>query len=343
MRLFPDLDNNALLSGPLTTQVAARPSFYSGNNVAVTVDMVQRDSLLALQNYVPATTATVSLLLGSAATVVSIPALTRTQEAGETASATAVLYSTATATATAGLYSGVTATGTAQLFGNTTALATATITRGTSCTLSLTVASVRTPKLMFGTVSAGEHYIATTMGMTVTTHTQSFTYFSSPSGGRNFVKIEDPGNDLYGNPQVMYVSPTLFSGSSGSTVTVREGSTTKVTDKFTFTDGKLTGIDISFINYSEQFYPANYPANQNDFNSSDPVPPKSYFRFIPDPDSIYGAKSVTVASAGTGFPDGVNIPFSIPSDDLKDGKPCTGFLRAVNGSVVSVVSISHRG
>ena len=334
-RYYADLDNNRLLAGPITTQIAPQPSFYSGNTVSVGVDMIQRDTLQNLQNYAPATGTTVSLILGSSTTVISVPALVRTNESGISATATCSLYSTITATATASLWSVVTAAVTASLFGNITAKAAATVTRGSVCTLSLSVVSVRTPSISYWAVTSAYEDLATTAGLSqlqlytinpVYRPVASFTHFKNSSNvGYNYVRIDDQGQDMYG-AQVYYCKD------SNTTTTADSLAATLVTDYFTFKDGKLVDVNPAFIDAND-----NMMENLNFYDL------RSRIIFVPDPDSIYCAKTVTVVSGGTGFPDGVNIPFSIPSDDGTDGLPCTGFVRAVNGSVVSVVSISSRG
>lgn len=154
--LFVDTDNNRLLAGPLTTQIATRPIFYGATAETVTVDLIERDSLQNLLNLAQPSGTTVALRVGVPGNVISVPSLSAISQAGITATATCSLFSTTTALGTASLYSGVTATATASLFGNITALATAVVTRGTACTLSLTVASVRLPIIAFGAVSAGQ-------------------------------------------------------------------------------------------------------------------------------------------------------------------------------------------
>lgn len=330
--LYVDTDNNRLLAGPLTTQLATRQVFYGGNTETVTVDLIQRDSLGNLGNLTPAAGTTVALLVGVPGNVISVPSLGLTTQAGITATATCSLFSTITATATAGLYTGVTATGTASLFGNITALATAAVTRGTACTLSLTVASVVSlPLLAIGVVSIGQNIQnVTSVGPGSNTAGQIRDYddtlfgdgrgkiFGSSTGvGDRYVEILDPGQNLFGSPQV-YVTNGL------SVVT-------NISSSFTFANGRLVSINPSFLD-------ALF-----DDASNQPTVDAATVKFVPDPDYAASALSVTVASGGSGFPDGVNIPFSISSDEDGDGRPCTGFLRAVNGSVVSVVSISSRG
>jgi len=340
--LYVDLDNNKLLGGPLTTLIASREVFYSGNTETINVDLIQRDSNSALLNYAPATGTTLSMVVGIPGTVISIPAMIRTTQAGITATATASLFSAVTATATVAKYSTVTATVTASLFGNITAQATAVVTRGTACTLSMTTVTVRTPSFQIGFVSRGS--AATASISTASTTSQAIPVKSNlPQGpGDAFIEIVDVGTGLYGSPQVYYANPW----NNGVTAAFE---TQNITSQCIFENGKLISIDSSFISSLVSFDNLDFvgplPVGENPGNNvytGNTTTVSASVIVVPDPNYVFSAGTVTVASAGTGFPDGVNIPFSIPSDE-PDGLPCTGFMRAVNGSVVSVVSISSRG
>jgi hypothetical protein len=353
-RYYADLDNNKLLTGPLSTQIASRPTFYSGNTVPVSVDLIQRDTLQNLQNYIPATGTTISLLLGSATTVISVPSLTQTSEAGITATATCSLYSTATATGTVAKYSVVTATVTASLYGNITAQAIAVMTRGTACTLSLTVVTAKTPEFRIGFVSKATAATASISTTSVSNYANPFKSNTVYGVGDTFIEITQSGFGLYGNPQVYFAKPNAQSN-NGARVYTPEN----ITDKCTFEDGKIIDIDPSFIQ-PEYFRAATAGSSGGaswnlDFSSSvslcfvqnqeifPTTTVSASIVVIPDPDYVYSISSVSVVSGGSGFPSGINIPFSIQSDEDGDGRPCTGFMRAINGSVVSVVSISSRG
>ncbi|NBO26497.1 MAG: hypothetical protein EBU96_06845 [Actinobacteria bacterium] len=344
-RYYADLDNNKLLTGPLSTQIASRPTFYSGNTVPVSVDLIQRDTLQNLQNYIPATGTTISLLLGSATTVISVPALTQASEAGITATATCSLYSTATATGTVAKYSVVTATVTASLYGNTAAQAIAVMTRGTACTLSLAVVTAKTPEFRIGFVSRATAATASISTTSVSNYANPFRSSSIFGPGDTFIDIIQGGFGLYGNPQVYFAKP------SAVTFNTFLYENENITNKCTFENGKITAIDPSFIDPSIFYLGSTVSIN---FSSSVSVAAVANSTLIstslsasivvvPDPDYVYSISSASVVCGGSGFPSGVNIPFSIPSDEDGDGRPCTGLMRAINGSVVSVVSISSRG
>jgi hypothetical protein len=361
-RYYADLDNNKLLTGPLSTQIAARPTFYSGNVVPVSVDLIQRDTLQNLQNYSPATGTTISFLLGSATTVISVPALTKASEAGITGTATCSLYSTATATGTVAKYSVVTAAVTASLYGNITAQAIAVMTRGTACTLSLTVVTAKTPEFRIGFVSKATAATASISTTSVSNYANPFKSNTVYGPGDTFIEITQSGFGLYGNPQVYFAKPTVgneYIGGGQYNNAARVYTSENITDKCTFEDGKIIDIDPSFIQ-PEYFRAATAGSRGGaswnlDFSSSvslcfvqnEEIFPTTTVSasivVIPDPDYVYSISSVSVVSGGSGFPSGINIPFSIPSDEDGDGRPCTGFMRAINGSVVSVVSISSRG
>jgi len=342
--LYVDLDYNKLLAGPLNPLIASQQVFYSGNTETINVDLIERDSNSSLLNYAPATGTTLSMVVGISGTVVSIPAMTRSVQAGITATATASLYTAVTATGTATKYSAVTATVTASLFGNITAQATAAITRGTACTLSLTVVSVKAPIFSIGVVSVGApgSYLTSS-----TFNKVGAVKFASGNSERNlpqnFIEIDDAGSGLYGSPKVFLALPDTgsprpdfydvtgaFTFLNGKVIEVRPGTDEDMA--LMFQDGDFTVSLVTTMSYAGA-------VTQPLFNTL----VSQGFVVVPDPNFIYCAESVTIASAGTGFPDGVNIPFSIPSDQAGDGRPCEGFVRAVNGSVVSVVSISSRG
>jgi len=307
--LYVDLDNNKLLAGSLNTQIASQQVFYSGNTETISVDFVQRDSNSNLLNYAPATGTTISMVVGIPGSVVSIPAMTRSTQAGITGTATASLYSAITATGTASKYSGVTATVTASLYGNMTALASATITRGTACTLSLSVASVIYPLLQVRSVTSGQNIAATT------STAASYRFGSASSIGVSYVEIVSEGQNLWGSPLVYKTCKADVGGNEYYDYS-------NVSQNFGFSNGKLVSVNPSAL---------------------DPVDgvPFFSFSFVADPDYVYSANTVAVANGGTGFPDGVDIPFTIPSDETGDGRPCTGVMRAVGGVIVTASIVCH--
>lgn len=304
--LYCDLDNNKFLSGSLTTEIASTPVFYSGNTETVTVDLIQRDSSNNLRNISVPSTTTVSLLVGTGSSVISVPALLPVVQTGVTATATCSLYPTIKATGTAALHTGVTAVATASLYGNIRAMASAVITRGTVCTLSLTVVSAITPVINKYQSTSGNNldYISTIE--------KDYYGISNTNGyggvnGRVYFEITDPGYGFYGAQVYGKVSDG-----------VNPDYDTNITNLFTFQNGQLVAVNPSAVQYAD-------------------------IRFVLDPSVTYAADVVTVVCGGSGFPDGVNIPFTIPSDEDGDGRPCTGFMRALNGSIVSVTSIVSRG
>jgi len=308
--LYVDLDNNKLLAGSLNPLIASQQVFYSGNTETISVDFVQRDTNSNLLNYAPATGTTISMVVGIPGSVVSIPAMTRSTQAGITGTATASLYSAITATGTASKYSAVTATVTASLHGNITALASATITRGTACTLSLSVASVIYPLLQIRAVTSGQNIAATT------STAAGYRFGSASTIGTSYVEIVSEGQNLWGSPLVYQTCVT------GNINTGFYYATANVAQHFTFSNGKLVSVSPSALDPIEGYA-------------------VQIFSFVADPDYVYSANSVTVNNGGSGFPDGVDIPFTIPSDETGDGKPCTGVMRAVGGVIVTASIVSH--
>jgi hypothetical protein len=312
--LYVDLDYNKLLAGPLNPLIATQQVFYLGNTETISVDFVQRDTNSNILNYVPATGTTISMVVGIPGSVVSIPAMTRSTQAGITGTATASLYSAITATGTASKYSGVTATVTASLYGNITALASATITRGTACTLSLSVASVIYPLLQVRAVSDGQNVAAST----TTVATGSPKFGNATTIGTSYIEIISDGQNLWGSPLVYQ---TCVTGGPGTGIGYLYA-TANVSQHFAFSNGKLVSVSPSALDPVEGYGVKS-------------------FSFVADPDYVYSANSVTVASGGTGFPDGVNIPFTIPSDEAGDGRPCTGVMQAIGGVIVTASIVSH--
>jgi len=310
--LYVDLDNNKLLAGSLNPLIASQQVFYSGNTETISVDFVQRDTNSNLLNYAPATGTTISMVVGIPGSVVSIPAMTRSTQAGITGTATASLYSAITATGTASKYSGVTATVTASLYGNITALASATITRGTACTLSLSVASVIYPLLQVRAVSVGQNIAATTS----TVPTYSHRFGAASTVGASYVEIISDGQNLWGSPLVYQICVT------GGFDVGPYYAVANVSQHFGFSNGKLVSVSPSVLDPVEGYNVQS-------------------FSFVADPDYVYSANSVTVNNGGSGFPDGVDIPFTIPSDETGDGRPCTGVMRAVGGVIVTASIVSH--
>jgi hypothetical protein len=322
--LYVDLDNNKLLAGSLNPLIASQQVFYSGNTETVTVDLIQRDSNFNLLNYVPSTGTTVSMVVGVPGNVVSIPAMTRSTQAGITGTATASLYSAITAIGTVSKYSAVTATVTASLYGNITAQATAVMTRGSACTLSVSVASVVYPILQARRIGGGNGASATV----ATTSVATPGYYAlgiSDGVGRDYVEIVSEGQNLWGSPIVMQTCAT-----NGTFHQVAGGGSyydiiyayQNISSNFTFSNGKLVSVKPSVF-----------------------TPVSGYgligITIIADPDYIYSANTVTVDNGGSGFPDGVDIPFSIPSDEDGDGRPCTGTMRAIGGAIVTASITNH--
>jgi hypothetical protein len=111
-RYYVDLDNNRLVTGPQSTQLAPTPRLYQGDKPTLDVELLTRTN--GVLGYYTSTASALNVRVGTL---------------GGSAVASALTLSTvtlsATATATAGLTSPVTATGTATLLGSITATATA--------------------------------------------------------------------------------------------------------------------------------------------------------------------------------------------------------------------------
>jgi len=110
-RYYVDLDNNRLVTGSQSTQLAPTPKLYQGDKPTLDVELLTRTN--GVLGYYTSSASAINVRVGTV---------------GGSAVASALTFSTltlsATATATAGLASPVTATGTATLLGSITATAT---------------------------------------------------------------------------------------------------------------------------------------------------------------------------------------------------------------------------
>lgn len=110
-RYYVDLDNNKLLTGPATTQLAPTPRLYQGDKPTLDVELVTRTN--GVLGYYTSTASAINVRVGTL---------------GGSAVASALTLSTvtlsATATATAGITAPVTATAIVSMLGSVTATAT---------------------------------------------------------------------------------------------------------------------------------------------------------------------------------------------------------------------------
>jgi len=110
-RYYVDLDNNRLVTGPQSTQLAPTPRLYQGDKPVLDVELLTRTNNVL--GYYTSTASALNVRVGTLGGSAVASALTLS-----------VVTLSATATATAGLTSPVTATGTATLLGSITATAT---------------------------------------------------------------------------------------------------------------------------------------------------------------------------------------------------------------------------
>ena len=125
-RYYVDLDNNRLVTGPQSTQLAPTPRLYQGDKPTLDVELLTRTN--GVLGYYTSTASALNVRVGTL---------------GGSAVASALTLSTVTlsltATATAGVASPVTATGTATLLGSITATATAGVNSPTVITITPSV------------------------------------------------------------------------------------------------------------------------------------------------------------------------------------------------------------
>ena len=128
-RYYVDLDNNRLLAGPSTTQLAPTPRLYQGDKPTVDLELLTRTN--GVLGYYTSSASAIHVRVGTL---------------GGTAVASALTLSTvtlsATATATAGLLSPVTATAIVSMLGSVTATATAGVNSPVDGLITATVTSL---------------------------------------------------------------------------------------------------------------------------------------------------------------------------------------------------------
>jgi hypothetical protein len=134
-RYYVDLDNNRLVTGSQSTQLAPTPKLYQGDKPTLDVELLTRTN--GVLGYYTSSASAINVRVGTV---------------GGSAVASALTFSTltlsATATATAGLVSPVTATGTATLLGSSTASVTAVMNSPATGSLVVTFSQVQMPEIV---------------------------------------------------------------------------------------------------------------------------------------------------------------------------------------------------
>lgn len=128
-RYYVDLDNNKLVAGPQSTQLASTPRLYQGDKPVLDLELLTRDN--GVLGYYSSSASAINVRVGTL---------------GGTAVASALTLSTvtlsATATATAGITAPVTATAIVSMLGSVTATATAGVNSPVNGLITATVTSL---------------------------------------------------------------------------------------------------------------------------------------------------------------------------------------------------------
>jgi len=132
---YVDLDNNKLITGSSSTQIAPTPSLYQGDKPTLELELITRTTGVMAQ-YTSAASA-VNVRIGALGSSSVASALTLS-----------VVTLSATATATAGITSPVTATGLASMLGSITATATAGLNSTTTGSITANFSQVQLPSII---------------------------------------------------------------------------------------------------------------------------------------------------------------------------------------------------
>jgi hypothetical protein len=198
--LYVDLDNNKLITGSSSTQIAPTPSLYQGDKPTLELELLTRTTGVMAQ-YTSAASA-VNVRIGALGSSSVASALTLS-----------VVTLSATATATVGITSPVTATGLASMLGSITATATA----------SLNSPSVVTVTPVFSTFS-NARLTARMRRISVNTIENDDAYTDGKRGlGVDSIDIIDAGN-LY------ETAPTISFSYPANVTTIGNGQGQGITD-----------------------------------------------------------------------------------------------------------------
>lgn len=132
---YVDLDNNKLITGSASTQIAATPSLYQGDKPTLELELITRTTGVMAQ-YTSAASA-VNVRIGALGSSSVASALTLS-----------VITLSATGTATVGITSPVTATGLASMLGSITATATAGINTTITGSITANFSEVQLPTII---------------------------------------------------------------------------------------------------------------------------------------------------------------------------------------------------
>jgi hypothetical protein len=133
--LYVDLDNNKLIAGSSSTQIAPTPSLYQGDKPTLELELITRTSGVMAQ-YTSAASA-VNVRVGALGSAAVVSALTFS-----------VVTLSVTATATVGITNPVTATGLATMLGSITAAATVGVSSPSVITITPSVTTFASAKAM---------------------------------------------------------------------------------------------------------------------------------------------------------------------------------------------------
>jgi hypothetical protein len=369
---YVDLDNNKLVTGSSSTQLAPTPNLYQGDKPAIELELISRTSGV-LAGYTSAASA-VNVRIGALGSSSVASALTLS-----------VVTLSATATATAGITSPVTATGLASMLGSVSATATAGLNSPVNGLIQINTQKVQLPefKPIWGTFqSSSINYtyangdFVLLKGLETITCGQYFTQVpqvyigglaTSASSYLNAqlnveiidsklsVSIATGGSYQYAANANVFVVPHPDDYSLGSNITVT--STLAASNAMIANDSSLTsrhivatasghGLSVGDLIYDQIISPGIWPVVSASTNTfiylSDTTSRSAVTGVINKINLLRTAVSATVLTAGSGFAKNSVIPFTIASDSCS-GEAIQGTVNISSGGSISYVTITSTG
>jgi hypothetical protein len=369
---YVDLDNNKLITGSSSTQIAPTPSLYQGDKPTLELELITRTTGVMAQ-YTSAASA-VNVRIGALGSSSVASALTLS-----------VVTLSATGTATVGITSQVTATGLVSMLGSITATATASLNSPVNGLIQINTQKVQLPelKLVWGTFqSSSINYAYANGDFVLLKGLETITcgkYFTqapqvyigglatSASNWLNAqlnaqiinqtlsVSIADGGSYQYATNANVFVVPHSDDYSLGANITVT--TTLPPSAAMLSADSSLTlrhivatasghGLLVGDLIYDQNISPGIWPVVSAATNTfiylSDTTSRSAGVGVINKINLLRTAVSATVLTVGSGFAQNSEIPFEITSDSCA-GKAIKGTVNISSGGSISFVTITSAG
>lgn len=367
---YVDLDNNKLVTGSSSTQLAPTPNLYQGDKPTIELELLSRTSGV-LAGYTSAAS-TVNVRIGALGSASVASALTFS-----------VVTLSATGAATAGITNPVTATGLASLLGSVTATATASLNSPVNGLIQINTQKVQLPefKPIWGTfqsssinftyangdfvllkgletITCGKYFtkapqvyiggLATTGSGYLNAQLNSEIINSTLS-----VSIVDGGSYQYATNANVFVVPHSDDYSLGADITVTTAlppsaamlsADSSLTLRHIVATASGHGLLVGDLIYDQNISPGIWPVVSAATNT---------FIYLSDTRSagvgvinkinlLRTAVSATVLTVGSGFAQNSQIPFEIASDSCS-GKAIKGTANISSGGSISYVTITSAG